>query len=176
MTHAQYELAKASALRGYSTMPGDLTCGRAAATPAVFTKEDANMPMNNDARTQWNAKQYTQVKVYVSPDLAKGFKAACISRGESMAAVISQAMLGYCDKKPAARVGTKATVSDYTTRGKRRIALRYHTEQVEAIRNAEETYKENIPETLQAGQRYDDAGQTVEALDEAIDALSRAFV
>jgi len=53
--------------------------------------------------------------------------------------------------------------------------LRYYAEQIEAIRNAEENYKDNIPETLQGGQRYDDADNTVEALDEAVDALSRAF-
>ena len=134
------------------------------------------MPMNNEARTQWNAKQYTQVKVYVSPDVAAEFKAACAARGESMAAVMSRAMLDYCGKKPGKKLNAKASAPDYSTRGKRRTALRYHAEQVEAIRDAEETYKDNIPETLQGGQRYDDATQTVEALDEAVDALSRAFV
>jgi hypothetical protein len=38
----------------------------------TWAKGNANMPMNNGARTQWNAKQYTQVKVYVSPDAAAG--------------------------------------------------------------------------------------------------------
>jgi hypothetical protein len=128
--------------------------------------------MNNDARTQWNSKQYKQVKVYVSPDVAADFKAACTFRGESMAGVMSRAMLDYCGEKLKA----KAATPDYSTRGKRRAALRYHAGQVEAIRDAEETYKDNIPETLQGGQRYDDAEQTVEALDEAVDALSRAFV
>jgi hypothetical protein len=131
--------------------------------------------MKNDARTQWNAKQYTQVKVYASPDVAAGFKAACVARGESMAAVMSRAMLDYCGKKPGKKPKAKAAAPDYSTRGKRRAALRYHAGQVEAIRNAEETYRDNIPETLQGGQRYDDASQTVEALDEAVDALSRAF-
>ena len=130
------------------------------------------MPMNNDARTQWNAKQYTQVKVYVNPDIAADFKAACNARSESMAAALSRAMLDYCGKKLKA----KAAGPDYSTRGKRRTALRYHAEQVEAIRYAEETYKDNIPESLRGGQRYDDADQTVEALNEAVDALSRAFV
>jgi len=134
------------------------------------------MPMNNDARTQWNAKQYTQVKVNVNPDIAANFKVACAARGESMAAVMSRAMLDYCGEKPLKKLKAKAAAPDYSTRGKRRAALRYHAEQVDAIRDAEETYKDNIPETLQAGQRYDDANQTVEALDEAVDALSRAFM
>jgi len=132
--------------------------------------------MNNDARTQWNAKQYTQVKVYVNPDVAADFKAACAARGESMAAVMSQAMLDYCGKKPGKKPKAKPSAPDYSSRGKRRTALRYHAEQIEAIRDAEETYKDNIPETLQGGQRYDDANQTIEALDEAVDALSQAFL
>ena len=134
------------------------------------------MPMNNDARTQWNAKQYTQVKAHVSPDVAADFKAACAARGESMATVISRAMIDYCGGKPEKKSKARVLAPDYSTRGKRRTALRYHTEQIEAIRDAEETYKDRIPETLQGGQRYDDAEQTVEALDEAVDALSRAFV
>ena len=134
------------------------------------------MPMNNDARTQWNAKQYTQVKVYVSPDVAASFKTACAARGESMATALSQAMLDYCGKKPGKKAKAKTSAPDYSTRGKRRTALRYHAEQIEAIRDEEETYKDNIPEPLQGGQRYDDAAQTVDALDEAVDALSRAFV
>jgi len=134
------------------------------------------MPMGNDARTQWNAKKYTQVKVYVNPDVAADFKAACATRGESMASVMSRAMLDYCGKKPGKKLRANAAAPDYSTRGKRRAALRFHAEQVEAIRDAEETYKDNIPETLQGGQRYDDATQTVEALDEAVDALSLAFM
>jgi hypothetical protein len=134
------------------------------------------MPMNNEARTQWNAKQYTQVKAYVSPDVAADFKAACAARGESMAAVISRAMLDYCGGRPRKNPKTRADAPDYSTRGKRRTALRYYAEQIEAIRDAEEIYKDNIPETLQGGQRYEDADQTVEALDEAVDALSQAFM
>jgi len=133
------------------------------------------MPMDNDARTQWNAKQYTQVKVYVRPDVAARFKAACAARGVSLAAVISRAMIDYCGEKPVKKLKASVPAPDYSTRGKRRTALRYYAEQVEAIRDAEETYRDNIPETLQGGQRYDDADQTVQALDEAIDALSRAF-
>jgi len=132
------------------------------------------MPMNNDARTKWNAKQYAQVKVSVAPNLASEFKAACAARGESLAAVISRAMLDYCGRKPGMR--PKAAAPDYSTRGKRRTALRFHADKVEAIRDAEETYKDNIPESLQGGLRYDDAVQTVDALDEAVDALSRAFL
>jgi hypothetical protein len=134
------------------------------------------MPMDNNARSQWNAKQYTQVKVFVRPNIAADFKAACASRGESMASVISRAMLGYCGGKLGAKPKARAADPDYSTRGKRRTALRYHAEQIEAIRDAEETYKDNIPETLQGGQRYDDAAQTVDALDEAVDALSLAFM
>ena len=134
------------------------------------------MPMNNDARTQWNARQYTQVKVYVRPDVAADFKAACAARGESMASVLSRAMLDYCGKKPDKKLKAKAAAPDYSTRGKRRAALLYHVGQVEAIRDAEETYKDNIPQSLQAGLRFDDAAQTIEALDEAVDALSRAFL
>ena len=65
----------------------------------TWVKGSANMPMNNDARTRWNAKKYKQVKVFVNPDIAADFKATCAAHSESMAAVISQAMLDYCGKK-----------------------------------------------------------------------------
>ena len=134
------------------------------------------MPLDNDARTQWNAKQYTQVKVCVRPDIAADFKSVCAARGDSMAAVISRAMLDYCGGKPGKTPKARVDASDYSTRGKRRTALRRCAAQVEAIRDAEERYRDNIPETLQGGQRYGDAEQTVEALDEAVDALSQAFL
>jgi len=131
------------------------------------------MPMNNDARTEWNARQYAQVKVYVAHELASEFKAACAAKGASMAAALSQAMAEYCNRQPEKK--PKAATPDYSTRGKRRNAVRHFIEQIEAVRDAEDAYRENIPENLQGGQAYDNAAQTVSALDEGIEALSMAF-
>jgi len=131
------------------------------------------MPMDNAERTKWNAETYKQVKVYVSPELANEFKAACAAKGESMAAVLSRAMAEYCNRKPEKK--TKAAKPDYSSREKRRAAMRRMLEQIEAIRDAEDAYKENIPENLQGARFYDNADQAVTALDEGIEALSMAF-
>jgi len=73
------------------------------------------MPMNNDARTQWNAKQYTQVKVYVRPDVSANFKDTCAARGESMASVISRAMIEYSGNKSEKTQRAKTAAPDYST-------------------------------------------------------------
>ena len=131
------------------------------------------MPMGNKARTAWNAENYTQIKVYVDPELATEFKARCAAGDVSMASVLSQAMADFCKRKPDKK--KKPKEPDYSTRGKRRAASQYFVEQYEQIRDAEESYRDNIPENLQGSAAYESAEQTVAALDNALEALSEAF-
>jgi len=139
----------------------------------LMLKEVMSVPMNNDARTAWNSKNYTQIKIYTEPGLAAEFKAACAAKGVSMASVLSQAMANYCKRKPTKK--PIATAPDYSTRGKRRTAFHYYVEQLEAIKDAEEEYKDNIPDNLHNGEAYENADQTVTAMEDGLGSLSSAF-
>jgi hypothetical protein len=61
------------------------------------------------------------------------------------------------------------------TRRQRRSATLKQLSALSAIRDAEEEYRDNIPENLQSGVRYECADSTVELLDQAIDLLEDAF-
>jgi phenylalanyl-tRNA synthetase alpha subunit len=126
---------------------------------------------STEAKQRWNNAHYTQIKISVQPEIAAAFKAKCLADGVSMAGEISRFMSGQVGgsqpKKPDA--------DSYATRQKRRKTLRNLTERLEAIRNAEQAYLENIPVNLQGAQMYEAAEHTVSVLEEAISLLSDAF-
>jgi antitoxin component of RelBE/YafQ-DinJ toxin-antitoxin module len=112
---------------------------------------------------------YAQVKVSVRPEIAEAFKAACGKAGMSMASEITRFMLAY----PSAV--TKSATVKIGTRSERRKTVQMITAILKAIHAAEERYRDNIPENLQTGQAYENAGNAIERLDEAILALEEAF-
>ena len=69
----------------------------------------------------------------------------------------------------------KETRDPYATRRQRRNAFTLLIKQLRAIADAEKRYIDNIPENLQSSVRYEEAEQTVTAIDEALDILSDAF-
>ena len=131
------------------------------------------MPMDSEARTRWNADNYKQIKVYVSPDLAAKFKAGCAAASVSMASVLSGFMADYCSETQ--RKSSKLSALDFSTKGKRRTFVRRMIEQLEAVKEAEENYRDNIPENLQGGQAYEAAEQAIEQMENALDSLKEAF-
>jgi hypothetical protein len=109
---------------------------------------------------------YTQVKVSVDSNLASAFKAACIASNVSMASKFTQFMAEY----------TKTAIKnkpspDYSTRRKRRAAIKSVVKQLEKIKAAEERYIDNIPENLQNSAVFDAAEEYLSRLDEAIEIL-----
>ena len=133
------------------------------------------MPMGSKARTAWNAANYTQIKIYADPELAAGFKARCAADEVSMASVLSQAMADYCKRIPDKKKADKKSEPDYSTKGRRRTATQRLAKQLEKIRDAEERYRDSMPENLQSSVAYENADQTAAALDDALEALSEAF-
>ena len=135
------------------------------------------MPFENEARTRWNAENYTQVKFYAEPKLAAAFKVACTAAGVSMASVMSKFMAEYCNELPSQEKKKPpiTTELDYSTRGKRRSALRRITAQIEALKDAEEGYRDRIPENLQGSERYEAAERDVSLMETALESLSEAY-
>lgn len=121
---------------------------------------------------------YKQIKVSVEPTLAESFKTVCMNSGVSMATELSSFM--------AARSGVQAELTAkeakqakaspcYDTRPKRRQHIRLIIPQLEAIRDYESTYRENIPLNLQTSRAYEAAEHAVDTLEQAIDLLNDAY-
>ena len=117
------------------------------------------------------AAKYTQIKVSVDSDIVTAFKKACISLNVSMASVLSQHMADYSKSviKPKG-------VPNYSTRRRRRAAIKRIIEQLEQMKNWEESVRDNTPENLQGSSAYDAAEEAVSSLEEAIDVLAEFWM
>ena len=122
------------------------------------------------AKKRWNEKNYTQVKAHINPDVAASFKSACAASGASMASVLSRLMAEY---GKAAKKHSQE--QEYTTRGKRRAAVRFFEQQLEKIVAAEEQCRDNTPENMQGSIVYEKADEYVSQLEEAIELLAAIY-
>ena len=113
----------------------------------------------------------TQVKVSVDPETAAAFKVACAANGESMASAITRFMADYSGR----RAGPRAA-PDYSTRRRRRSAIRAIVGQLEQMRAWEERVYDNTPENLQGTDAHAAAEEAADAIENAIDALSEFWM
>ena len=126
---------------------------------------------SNAAKQRWCKAHRKQVKGAVPQDVAAAFKTRCMAGGVSLASELSRFMRGQnvetCPKpKQEFRV---------TTRLQRRKTLALLIRHIEAVMDAESSYMENMPESLQNSCRYEAAAETVSALEEALNILAGAF-
>jgi hypothetical protein len=122
------------------------------------------------AKKRWNASHYTQIRVAVDPDVASAFKRACMASKVSLAGKLTQFMAEY--SKTTIKRKTKP---DYSTKRQRRAAMHSLIKEIEHIRDAEEQYRDNIPENLQGSVVFDTADECVSLLEEAIELLSSIY-
>ena len=131
------------------------------------------MPDNHyESRKRWNAANYKQINIAVLPALATSFRAVCEQNGVPMREVLIEFIATYTAAVPATK---KQANKSYAVRGDRRKSVDAIISQLEMIRDAEDEYKENIPENLKNSSRYEAAEQAVAALDEAVEKLMDAF-
>ncbi|MDR0875635.1 MAG: hypothetical protein LBN12_05440 [Clostridiales Family XIII bacterium] len=121
---------------------------------------------SNEVKQNWNASHYTQIKVSVNPVTAERFKTFCSRSGVSMASELSR----FMDKR--ADGGESHPIK---TRSQRRKEIERLVLRLEQIHDAEEVYKDNIPENLQCGVRYEDAERSITLIGEAISILEEAY-
>ena len=126
---------------------------------------------SNEAKQKWNAAHYTQIKVSVAPDIASAFKATCAANGASIAGTLARLMSEYNGKA----TGKERKSTAYGTRSQRRGAVQKMLMSLADIKQAEENYAEKMPENLRNSVRYEDAEQSINALDEVISLLSQAY-
>ncbi len=124
---------------------------------------------SNEAKSHWNAANYTQVKVSVKPEIAETFRNRCRAGGVSMAGELSRFMSGETQKP------SKNPAPSYGTRQRRRKALADLIRLLQAIYDAESAYMDNIPVNLQNSQVYESAERAVTAFNDALDILREAY-
>jgi ABC-type glutathione transport system ATPase component len=88
-----------------------------------------------------------QMKIYAEPELAEAFKGLCVAGGTSVTAELCEYMRKRThSKQPATLTG------DLTDRRwQRKAATHRAISLLEKIRDAEESYRERIPENLSGG-------------------------
>jgi hypothetical protein len=123
-----------------------------------------------ESKQRWNASHYTQVKVAVKPEIASAFRATCAAANVSMAGQLSQFMADYSNT-----IANRKTSPDYSTKRKRRAAIQSIVMQLQQIKDAEERYRDNIPDNLQASVVYETAEQCVSLLDEAAELIDSIY-
>jgi len=126
---------------------------------------------STQAKSQWNARNYKQIKVSVKPNTASAFKAACSKANMSMTGILSEFMDEYSNTITA----KKGYAPDLSTRRQRRAAIKNLLHQLKRVRDGEERYRNSIPENLQSSPACDTADQCISLLDEAIDLLEAAY-
>ena len=114
-----------------------------------------------------------QVKVSISPDLAKAFKTACESSNVSMAKTLSGYMAEYANAIEKAKA--KPKVDGLATKRQRRGAIKRIIEQMEQIKKAQEQSRDRIPNNFQNSTVYEASDECVTLLEEAIELLETIY-
>jgi hypothetical protein len=114
---------------------------------------------------------YTQVKASINSGIAAKFKAECAAAGLSMAGVLSEFMAGYPDM--AFKRGRPAIT--VRTRQQRRKAVKHAIAILESARENEEAYHDNFPESLEGAPLHEASGESVAALEDAIECLRAIY-
>ena len=132
---------------------------------------------SNAAKQRWNSKKYTQVKVYVKPEIAAAFKNVCAASGVSMAGVLSRYMAVYAAVTVANHDFDikKEDFDSVSTMKIRRKTVRAIMRLLAQVRDAEERFISNAPENLQSAPVYESAGHYVSVLDDVIEQLGEIY-
>ena len=123
------------------------------------------------ARDKWKKAHYQQVNISVKREIAAAFKAACKADNISVTGELSN----FMGSRSGYRSECKTAKDLLATRGGRRKLLRGLMQQLEQIKDAEERYRDAIPENLQGSANYDAAEQSISVIEEVLDALSDAY-
>jgi galactokinase len=122
-------------------------------------------------RKKWNSENYKQLNVALRAELADAFKSACEANGEPARQAVIRLITEYLSNaQPKKR--TTANL-DYSTRAKRKKAAMEMLGQLEAMRDAEEEYRDKIPENMY--NKQEEAERTVGIYEDAISAVEELY-
>jgi len=112
----------------------------------------------------------TQVKVSVDPAIASAFKKACETSNVSMASELSLFMANY-----AGGAVKRKEAADYSTRRRRRAAVKDIIQRLDQMRVWEEKVRDNTPDSLQSADAYTTTEEVISAFETAIDNLKEIY-
>ena len=112
---------------------------------------------------------YKQINVAIKPHIADAFKTACAARGDSIAGTLAKFMTEYAD------IPLPSKEPDYSIRKNRRKALQSTIEELQKIRDAEATYRDNMPINLRSSARYAYTKKCVEDYDSALSIMAEIY-
>jgi hypothetical protein len=112
-----------------------------------------------------------QVKIYAEPELAEAFKALCEKSGTSVTVELS----AYMRKRTCLKEPTVSTGNRTDRRWQRKATVRGIIDRLEKVRDAEESYRDSIPENLCGGPLAEAADEAVTRFTEALETLSDAY-
>jgi hypothetical protein len=128
---------------------------------------------SNISKQNWNAKNYTQVKVSVGKELASRFKDKCKDDGVSITSLLAAFMADYCGLKSS--LDDYSATCEFTTRAKRRRAVNVMSVQLREIVISEEGYMDRMPLNFRESDRYAETEEIVDKLTEALDILDDVY-
>jgi len=126
---------------------------------------------SNGVKDKYSRENYKQIKISIKPEIAEAFKSTCEALNVSMASELS----GFMANRSVGLATSRPKNDLLMSRGGRRKLVGALIEQLEQIKEAEEGYRDAIPPNLQESIRYEDAEQSLLALEEAIDMLKEAY-
>jgi hypothetical protein len=112
-----------------------------------------------------------QMKIYTESELAEAFKALCAESDTSITAEFNE----YMRKRTHLKEPRAVTGSRTEKRWQRRTAANRIVSLLERIRDAEESYRDRIPENLSGCPMAEAADETVRCLEEAIGLIQEAY-
>jgi len=126
---------------------------------------------SNAAKDRWRKANYTQVNISVKPEIAAAFKTACEADNVSIAGEITKFMETRCGfhtlRKPPKDL--------LASRSGRRKLMRILVVDLDRIREAEEAYRDSIPDNLCGSVNYEAAEESIAAIEDALNALIDAY-
>ena len=127
-----------------------------------------------NAKRKWNNAHYTNITVAMDPELAARLKEGCREKCVSVASVITALVAEYLNTEvPASKEKPQKKVPD--NRGRRSRELWKYIAAIEDICCGEVRYMEKIPDNLQASIRFENAENSVEHLNAAIEELKEVY-
>jgi hypothetical protein len=112
-----------------------------------------------------------QVKIYAEPKVAEAFKALCEKSDTTVTAELS----AYMEKRTHLKEPTVFTGSRTDRRWQRKAIVRKIIDRLEKVCDAEESYRDSIPENLCQGPLAESAEEAAARLREAIETLSGVY-
>jgi hypothetical protein len=112
-----------------------------------------------------------QMKIYAEPELAEAFKILCAKSDTSVMAELNE----YMRRRTHLKEPTTVTGNRTDKRHQRKAVTRRIASLLGQIRDAEESYRDRIPENLSGGPMAEAADETVRCLEEAISLIQDAY-